>query len=139
MLRLARILAALWAGSFCTICGVVAPTLFASLDDRQLAGQLAARFFHIAAWLGIVFAAGMIAAAAPRKSFRIDRLTGWIVGVSAVAPLCSELLIGPLMDRARAGGDMRAFGAYHTIASSLFLIACAGTLWLLWRVSRPAE
>jgi Domain of unknown function (DUF4149) len=139
MLRLARILAALWAGSLCTICGVVAPTLFVTLDDRHLAGQLAARFFHMAAWLGVAFAAGVVAAAAVRKSFRIDRLTGWIVGVSAAAPLCSELLVGPLMDRARAGGDMRAFGTYHLIAGSLFLIACAGALWLLWRISRPAE
>jgi Domain of unknown function (DUF4149) len=139
MLRLARILAALWAGSLCTICGIVAPTLFATLGDRHLAGQLAAIFFHIAAWLGIVFATGVMAAAMVRKSFRIDRLTGWIVGVSAALPLCSELLIGPLMDGAREGGDMRAFAAYHMIAGSLFLIACAGTLWLLWRVSRPAE
>ena len=81
----------------------------------------------------------MVVAATVRKSFRVDRLTGWIVGVSAAAPLCSEFLIGPLMDRARAGGDTRAFGAYHMIASGLFLIACAGALWLLWRVSRQAE
>ncbi|MGH8187222.1 MAG: DUF4149 domain-containing protein, partial [Steroidobacteraceae bacterium] len=62
MLRVvARVLAGLWAGSLLTICGIVAPTLFATLDDRRLAGEVAGRFFEIATWLGIAFALPLLA------------------------------------------------------------------------------
>jgi hypothetical protein len=142
MLRLARTVAALWMGSLCTICALVAPLLFATLE-RSVAGQLAAKFFHVAAWLGLALAAALLAAAALRSSsrdaFRPDRTALWLIGVSALAPLCSELLVGPLLRHARSIGDMRALGAWHGVASALFLVACAGTIALVWRLSRPAE
>jgi Domain of unknown function (DUF4149) len=142
MLRLARTVAALWMGSLCTICAIVAPLLFATLE-RPVAGQLAARFFHVTAWLGLALAATLLAAAALRRSsrdaFHADRTALWLIGVSALAPLCSELLVGPLMQHARSIGDMRAVGTWHGVASGLFLVACAGTLALVWRISRPAE
>jgi hypothetical protein len=141
MLRLARTLAALWTGLLCTICAIVAPLLFASVE-RSVAGQLAAKFFHVAAWLGVVLAAALLAMAALRSSrfpFRPDRPTLWLIGVSALAPMCSELFVGPLMEQARAAGDMRAFGAWHGVSAGLFLVACVGTLALVWRLSRPAE
>lgn len=141
MLRLARTLAALWMGSLCTICGIVAPVLFATLD-RPAAGQLAARFFHVGAWLGVVLAVALLATAAARSArfpFRPDRTTLWLIAVSALAPACSELLVTPLMEHARLAGDMRAFGGWHGAAAGLFLVACAATLALVWRLSRPAE
>jgi len=141
MLRLARTLAALWTGSLCTICAIVAPVLFASLE-RHAAGQLAAKFFHLTAWLGVVLALAILASAALRTSrfpFRPDRPALWLIGVSALAPVCSELFAGPLMEQARMAGDMRAFGAWHGVSAGLFLVACVGTLALVWRLSRPAE
>jgi hypothetical protein len=142
MLRLARTLAALWTGSLCTICAIAAPLAFATLE-RHEAGRLAARFFHVSAWLGVALAAAILATAAlsrsPRFWFRSDKPSLWLIGVSALAPLGSELLVNPWMERARAAGDMRAFGMWHGVAAALFLVACVGTLALVWRLSRPAE
>jgi hypothetical protein len=138
MQRLGCILAALWAGSLCTICALVAPTLFVALDDRTLAGQLAARFFHIAAWLGLGLAVLLVATIAMRGALWPERRTLWIVAISAALPLVSEFVLGPVMASARAAGNMQRFGMYHGVASAMFLVACVGTLLVLWRFTRPA-
>jgi hypothetical protein len=142
MLRLARTLAALWTGSLWTICAIAAPLTFATLE-RHEAGRLVGQFFRVSAWLGLALAAAILATAGLSRSsrfpFRSDRPSLWLIGVSALAPLSSELVVSPLMERARVAGDMRAFGTWHGVAAALFLAACLGTLALVWRFSRPAE
>ena len=48
-----RILLTLWVGGLWTVGYMVAPALFASLDDRALAGTLAGVMFDIVAWVGL--------------------------------------------------------------------------------------
>ena len=48
-----HVLCVLWIGSLVTIGGIVAPTLFATLPDRILAGTLAGRFFYIESCLSL--------------------------------------------------------------------------------------
>jgi Domain of unknown function (DUF4149) len=135
MSRVASVLIAFWAGSLWTICGLVAPSLFAALEDRKLAGQLAARFFLIETWIGVVIGAVLLGLsfsgklALPARSF---------VVVAAALPLASHLLLGPLMERARAAGDMARFGVLHGIAGACFLISCLAMLVVLWKFNRPA-
>lgn len=135
MHRLACILLTIWAGSLWTVCALVAPTLFAVLEDRQLAGALAARFFAAIAWLGFAIGAALIAMTRTRIWSGHRRLSRWIV-VTAVTPVASELFLGPMMENARAMEDMRRFAALHGLAGALFLIACVGALVLVWKVSR---
>lgn len=56
-----HVLCVLWIGSLVTIGVIVAPTLFATVPDRMLAGTLAGRFFYIESCLslglGLFFAA----------------------------------------------------------------------------------
>ncbi|MES2016126.1 MAG: DUF4149 domain-containing protein, partial [Pseudomonadota bacterium] len=47
------LLITLWAGSLWTIGYVVAPTLFATLHDRVLAGVIAGSMFTSQAWLSM--------------------------------------------------------------------------------------
>ena len=51
--RFFQLLATVWCGSLWTIGYIVAPTLFAMLEDRQLAGSIAGRLFHAEAWIGL--------------------------------------------------------------------------------------
>lgn len=134
--RLASLLIAFWAGSLWTICGLVAPTLFAVLDDRQLAGQLAARFFHAETWIGVAIGALLMAANLAGKLPLPGRM---LVLVTAGFPLASHLILGPLMDQARAAGDMARFGLLHGVAGACFLVACVSALALTWKFNRPAE
>ena len=138
MRRLGVILVSLWTGSLWTVCGIVAPMLFAKLGDRQMAGRMAAELFHVETWLGLVIAVVLIALLLARRALVPGAATFWLIAVTAGAPLVSELVLGPMMDSARAAGDMARFGMLHGVAAALFFAACLGGLGLVWRVSRPA-
>jgi hypothetical protein len=132
----ATFLVTLWAGSLWTVCGIVAPQLFATLPERRLAGQMAARLFHIEAWLGVVVAIALIAIFAARKVFAARRSILWLILLTAAAPLASELILSPMMDAARAANDMARFGRLHGISAVLFFSACLTGLGLVWQTRR---
>lgn len=135
MARLAALLIAFWAGSLWTVCGLVAPSLFRLLDDRRLAGQLAATFFNALTWIGVTIAALLLAMS---LAGRLPLLNRVLVLATAGFPLASRLLLGPLMEQARAAGDMTRFGILHGIAGGCFLIACLSAAMLVWKFNRPA-
>ena len=127
-------LVTLWAGSLWTVCGIVAPQLFATLPERKLAGQMAARLFHIETWLGVVVAILLIALFAARKAFATSKTILWLILATAGAPLASELILGPMMNAARAANDMSRFGMLHGVSAVLFFTACMSALALMWKV-----
>jgi hypothetical protein len=129
-------LVTLWAGSLWTVCGIVAPQLFATLPERRLAGQMAARLFHVETWLGVVVAILLIAVLIARKAFASSKATLWLILLTATAPLASELILGPMMDVARAANDMARFGLLHGVSAVLFFTACLSALALVWKSSR---
>jgi len=126
-------LVTLWAGSLWTVCGIVAPQLFATLPERKLAGQMAARLFHIETWLGVVTAIVLIGIFAARKTLATSKAILYLILLTAAAPLASELILGPMMDAARQAGDMARFGMLHGVSAVLFFTACLSALALLWQ------
>lgn len=137
--RVGYVLLTLWAGGLWAICGVAAPTAFAVLE-RSAAGELAGRLFEIAAWGGAVIGLALFVLVRfrdeqNRSSARSVKL---LITAAALAPMVSELVLGPLMHAARVQGDMQAFGLLHGVGGALFLIACVCTLALTWKLS-PAR
>jgi hypothetical protein len=132
----ARVIAALWMGSLWTVCGLVAPTLFAVLDDRRLAGDLAGEFFTLATWLGLGLAV-LLFLALVRIGNATRSLQVWIA-VTALAPAASEAILRPFMSAARSAGNMTAFGALHAVSAALFLVACVGALLVVLQLNRRA-
>jgi hypothetical protein len=61
-----------------------------------------------------------------------------LVVLAAAAPLLSEVVLGPLMESARRGGDMARFGALHGVSALLFGVACICSIAALWLFNRPA-
>ncbi len=59
--RVRLLVATLWAGSLWTIGFIVAPTLFGTLSDRVLAGNIAGSMFRAEAWLSIACALVLLA------------------------------------------------------------------------------
>ncbi|HEX7634207.1 MAG TPA: DUF4149 domain-containing protein, partial [Noviherbaspirillum sp.] len=51
--RARLLIATLWVGSLWTVGYLVAPTLFATLSDRALAGMIAGSIFRLEAWLSV--------------------------------------------------------------------------------------
>lgn len=132
----------LWAGSLWTVCCIVAPQLFATLPERRLAGQMAARLFHIEAWLGVIVALALVAILAARNALTTSKTTLRLILLTAGAPLASELILGPMMDVARTAGDMSRFAMLHGVSAVLFFTACVSALALLWNTRgaiTPAE
>jgi len=129
-------LVTLWAGSLWTVCGIVAPQLFATLPERKLAGQMAARLFHIETWLGVVIAIVLIAILVARKT---GKSILWLILLTAAAPLASELILGPMMNAAREANDMARFGMLHGVSAVLFLIACVSGLALVWKARQQGN
>jgi hypothetical protein len=124
-----RSLLALWVGGLWVAGYVVAPSLFASLDDRQLAGQLAGQVFRLVSYIGLVAGSVLLisvltrAGSAWRREWRVWALAAMLVlvliGAFVIQPMMVELKIGGIVpDSAQAA----AFGRLHGISSILFLI-----------------
>ncbi len=134
MSRFAHILLTLWAGGLWTICGFVAPSLFALLG-RQTAGSVVGHFFAGAAWAGLSIGA-LLVVLTRTSIWAAHRSLTALIAISALAPIVSELALGPMMRRARLAEDARMFAILHGLGGLLFLAACIGTLVLVWKVSR---
>ena len=128
-----------WVGSLWTVCGLVAPTLFAVVEDRATAGRIAGVFFRREAWIGLGLG---VAVAAVAWLSRHARMTGrglTLVAVTALLPVGSQLILSPLMQGAREAGDMARFGMLHGIAGGCFVLACLSGLGLVLQFSRAGR
>ena len=131
--RVRLLVATLWAGSLWTVGYLVAPTLFATLADRVLAGTVAASMFRSEAWLSIACALAMLVLLVPAKE--LDAKRRRLLVVLALAILVGTLVVHfglqPLMaglrEAAGPGGVMESavrtrFGVLHGISSVIYLI-----------------
>jgi hypothetical protein len=137
MQRVLQVTLAAWAGSLWTICAVVAPSLFAVLPDRQIAGLVAGHFFQVAAWLGLALGIATYVLLARRAVAWAKRLDYILLVAAVLAPLVSELGVRQMMNAARAAGDMSWFGLLHALSAVLYGVACVTTLLLVWRLGAP--
>lgn len=123
------ILLCFWIGTLWCVGYVVAPTLFAVLDDRALAGTIAGKMFTVGALSGGVAGLAWLAL----RRLRGGRLTDG-AGLLAIATLVllaiGEFVVHPLASEARAAGSP-GFGRLHGIASLLWLAASATGLALI--------
>ena len=138
------LIAALWAGSLWTVGYLVAPTLFATLSDRVLAGTVAASMFRSQAWLSIACAALLLILLqmkmdelAPRRTLlalALAILLGTLVVHFGVQPM-----MGALREAAGSGGVMESaqksrFGMLHGISSMVYLVQSVLAGVLVWKM-----
>jgi hypothetical protein len=132
--RLRWLVAALWAGSLWTVGYLVAPTLFAILPDRMLAGSIAGAMFRHQAWLSVACALLLLAllqwganelAPARRRGLMLTALA------MLACTLTIQLGIQPLMASLReaagpagigASPQSARFGMLHGVSSVMYLI-----------------
>jgi hypothetical protein len=119
-----RILVTLWVGSLWSIGYIAAPTLFAMLDDRRLAGELAGQMFHIVNYVGLVCGSVLIIGMLLRK---LRGWQFWAILIMLVIVAGSEFVIQPMMQNLKASGlvegseQARQFGRLHGISETLYL------------------
>jgi hypothetical protein len=140
---LAGSLLVLWVGGLWAIGYVAAPVLFASLDDRQLAGMLAGKMFTIGAWIGIGAATYLLLYRLVREGGgAFKTLFFWVVLAMLALTLAGHFGVQPILqglkDQAMPRAVMESvfadrFARWHGVSSVLYLIQSALGLLLVWR------
>lgn len=133
-----RVALTFWVGGLWIAGYVVAPVLFSTLDDRQLAGKLAGQIFQIVSYIGLAVAAGLLLSIILQKQgdwwkdnrarILLAMLVMVAVTVSVLQPMMQELkLIG-----ITPGSEQAAqFGKLHGASSILHLLLSVLGLWLV--------
>ena len=141
--KLRLLVAVLWAGSLWTVGYLVAPTLFATLSDRVLAGTLAGAMFHAEAMLSLGCALVLVALlkfATPDWTPARRRTVLALVAAMALCTVVSHFGLQPMMAELRAaagpGGVMESaaksrFGMLHGISSVIYLVQSFLAGWLI--------
>lgn len=133
----------LWVGGLWAIGYIAAPTLFAELADRQLAGNLAGELFRWIAWVGMVAGVYLLLFRLGRHGFpALKQAYFWIVLVMLLLTLGQHFGIQPIMqalkDQAMPQAVMESafrsrFAAWHGVSSVVYLIESVLGLILVWR------
>lgn len=131
----------LWVGGLWAIGYVAAPTLFASLGDRQMAGLVAGKLFALIGWIGLGCAAYLLLFLLLRWGARFFRSgVFWLVLLMALLTAASQFGLQPLMAQLKADALPREvmesvlrdrFAAWHGISSILYLVQSLLGLWLV--------
>lgn len=134
---LERVFLALWIGGLWAIGYLAVPVLFATLDDRMLAGMLAGKMFTILSIVGlgigtVILVKELLLTERPLSFWRVRLLMLMLVIVAA-----SEFFLQPMMEALKAEGLVEGseaaaqFGVLHGVASVLYLINSLSGLGLL--------
>lgn len=141
--KLRLLVAVLWAGSLWAVGYLVAPTLFATLSDRVLAGTIAGSMFHSMALLSLGCGLAMMLLlwrATPGWDGKRRRTVLAIIVLMVMCTVVSHFGLQPMMAELRAAagpsGVMESamksrFGMLHGISSGIYLIQSLLAGWLV--------
>jgi hypothetical protein len=130
------LVAALWAGSLWAIGYLVAPTLFATLADRTLAGTIAGSMFHAEALLSVGCGAAMLVllqvSTTDWEARR--RKSALLIVVAMLLLVAAHFGMQPMMAELRgvAGEAARSrFGMLHGVSMGMYLVQSLLAAWLV--------
>jgi hypothetical protein len=138
MLQRSRLLiATLWVGALWATGFIVAPTLFATLADRALAGTIAGSLFRVIAWLSVVCAAALLAlqwlssqkanAVIPSRAI-VYLVLGMalctLIGYFGLQPYMAELrlVLHGTTDMSQVADAKRQFGILHAASTGIYIV-----------------
>jgi len=121
---------ALWVGGICAIGYIVAPVLFATLDDRQLAGMLAGKLFSVISWAGLGIGTILfVMCVASEGGQWLRQWRAWALSVMVLVVVVMLFVLQPMMAELKAQGPIvpgsdlaAAFGRLHGISSGVYLL-----------------
>ena len=148
--RLFVLVAGLWVGSILTAGYLVAPTIFGTLTDRQVAGMVAGSIFKVEAYLSTIVCIALMVLAnllvnRGLSQYKIIRLI--LLGMLFCSVAASFVFIpwmNTLRDQALLNGmpvmlspSADVFSKLHGASSIVFMIQSALGLYLVWRLTKP--
>jgi hypothetical protein len=140
-----RIILTLWVGGLWAIGFLAVPVLFHSLDDRRLAGELAAPMFTLINGIGLACGALLLVSAAVGqgrawyRSWRVGVIVVMMVGTAVILFVIQPQMAALKAQVAASGAALGArFGRLHGISSAIYLLISVLGL-LLAAVSGKAQ
>jgi MFS family permease len=131
-----RVLLTVWVGGMWVVGYLVAPTLFAILKDKVLAGTIAGHLFTVMSYVGLI--SGVLLLVSLFLDAGIRLLQQWrgpvLIGMLAIICLGQFLLqprMAALRDTGLSGDNLHAFMRLHGISQILFLLVSLGGLALV--------
>jgi len=129
---LSAIVLTLWVGGLWVTGYVVAPVLFASLADRQLAGLIAGKLFYLLGWIGLASSAYLLlhlfwcnglAAARSGAFWLLVAMVGLTaIGMFGIQPLIAQIKSQGLPHEAMNSVLRDRFVFWHGVSSLLYLL-----------------
>ena len=139
-----NVLLTLWVGGLWITGYLVVPALFASLDDRMLAGDLAGSVFSLMSWVGLACGGLLLLGEVLRQRGRsLTSWRLWVLAAMLVIVAIGLFALQPQMQALKAQGigpgSVQAieFGRLHGVSSVLFLINSILGLVLVGAGMRP--
>lgn len=142
-----RVLTALWVGGLWAVGYLAVPTLFYTLDDRKLAGELAGRMFSTMNTVSFICGFGIIALtllAARSAWFKNVRV--WVAVIMVMIVAVSAFGLQPQMQALKATGlvensvEAAQFGQLHGISSALYMaLSVLGLFMVIKGRPQPAR
>jgi hypothetical protein len=142
--KLALILMTLWIGSL-WMTGLSANILFKTIEDRQLAGQVAGHLFTTVSYIGLVSGGFLLIQLILEKGASIFKhYDVWIVIVMVILTLVGFFGIQSHLAQLKADAYPQnvmqseyatEFSAWHGISGAIYLVECllGGVLVLLYK------
>ena len=123
-----KILLTFWVGALWAIGFLAVPTLFGTLEDRQLAGMLAGKMFTAVSYAGL-FCGLMLLLSAAKRSIRIktDKRI-WMLVLMLLLVVIGEFILQPQMADLKQLGLLEGsetkqqFDRLHHSATILYMI-----------------
>ncbi len=142
----------LWVGSIITVGYIVAPTLFATLTDTQVAGMVAGTLFRIEGTISMVVSVALIVFAnllVKRGLIRYRQVRWYLLAMlicAAIVAFILQPMMNSLREEALSHGFpvmlsplAETFGRLHGASSALYLLQSLIGLVLLWRLTKPVD
>jgi hypothetical protein len=124
----------LWVGGMWAIGFLAAPTLFAELADRALAGSLAGAMFNWAAWVAFACGAYVLLFLLAGRGWRAFRTAAfWLALLMLLLTAVGHFGIQPILARIKdeaprhvlEGALRDRFAMWHGVSSMLYLLQSA--------------
>lgn len=134
-----------WVGSLWAIGYLAAPTLFATLPDRVLAGTVAGNLFHTEAWASVVCAVLLLGLQARGKDRKAARKEIWLVvamlACTLIGYFCLQPFMAALRESAGPSGVMESaskteFAVLHGVSMLFYLVQSVLGVVLVLRKNR---
>jgi len=143
--KLENLTLAIWVGCMIGVGYIAAPVLFATLDDRQLAGMLAGKMFHIVMLIGLIAGGLLLILRYRSESIGLFKhWRGWLLVLMLASVAGSMFVLQPMIADVKAlglveGSDAaKKFGMLHGISSLVYMVmVISGTILIFMGLRSP--